>query len=72
MARPPSKRALWDTTITEILAGHYEPDERGKKKPESLYGSVKMWAHLKREGVPVAECRWRELAPTMRASLVSP
>jgi hypothetical protein len=22
----PSKRALWDTTITEILVGYYEPD----------------------------------------------
>jgi putative transposase len=22
----PSKRALWDTGITEILAGYYEPD----------------------------------------------
>lgn len=25
-----SKRALWETTITEILAGVYEPDEHGK------------------------------------------
>jgi class 3 adenylate cyclase len=24
----PSKRALWDTTITEILAGIYEPEPR--------------------------------------------
>ena len=35
----PSKRALWDTTITEILAGYYEPDAEGKRPPESLYGS---------------------------------
>ena len=27
----PSKRALWDTTITEILAGYYEPDADGKR-----------------------------------------
>jgi putative transposase len=51
--RAPSKRALWDATITEILAGYYEPDEHGRKKPESLYGSLKMWAHLQREGIPV-------------------
>ena len=50
----PSKRALWDTTITEILAGYYEPDADGKRPPESLYGSLKMWAHLQREGIPVA------------------
>ena len=41
--------------ITEILAGYYEPDEQGRRKPESLYGSVKMWAHLHREGIPVAK-----------------
>jgi putative transposase len=52
--RAPSKRALWDATITEVLAGYYEPDEAGRHKPESLYGSVKMWAHLQREGIPVA------------------
>ena len=27
--RAPSKRALWDATITEVLAGYYEPDEHG-------------------------------------------
>lgn len=53
--RAPSKRALWDATITEILAGYYESDEHGRKKPESLYGSLKMWAHLQREGIPVAK-----------------
>src|SRR5271166_3847964 len=52
----PSKRALWDTTITEILAGVYEPDEHGKRPPECLYGSLKMWAHLQRQGIPVARC----------------
>lgn len=54
--RAPSKRALWDTTITEILAGYYEPDEHGRRKPESLYGSLKMWAHLQRQGIDVARC----------------
>ena len=38
----PSKRALWDTTITEILAGYYEPDADRKRPPESspLSGSA--------------------------------
>jgi transposase InsO family protein len=52
----PSKRELWDTTITEILARVYEPDEHGKRPPESLYGSLKMWAHLQRQGITVARC----------------
>jgi hypothetical protein len=55
-ASAPSKRALWDTTITEILAGVYEPDAEGKRPPECLYGSLKMWAHLQRQGIPVARC----------------
>ncbi|PKV77129.1 transposase InsO family protein [Nocardia fluminea] len=56
MRRAPSKRALWDTTLTEVLAGHYEPDERGRRTPESLYGAAKMWAYLQRRGIPVARC----------------
>jgi putative transposase len=52
----PSKRELSDTTISEILAGFYEPDEKGNRPPESLYGSLKMWAHLHRQGIPVARC----------------
>jgi putative transposase len=52
----PSKRVLWDTTITEILAGIYEPGADGKRPPESLYGSLKMWAYLQRQGIPVARC----------------
>ena len=55
-ATAPSKRTLWDTTITEILAGYYEPGSDGKRPPECLYGSLKMWAHLQREGIPVARC----------------
>jgi putative transposase len=53
--RAPSKRSMWDAAIIEVLAGYYEPDEHGRRKPESLYGSVKMWAHLRREGIPVAK-----------------
>jgi hypothetical protein len=45
--RAPSKRALWDAAMTEVLAEH------GRRKPESLYGSVvKMWAPLQRSGHP--------------------
>ena len=61
----PSKRALWDTTITEILAGYYETRRRGKRPPESLYGSLKMWAHLQRQGIPVAR---RMVERIMRAN----
>lgn len=54
--RAPSKRALWDQAITAVLAGFYEADPvTGRKRPESLYGAVKMWAHLQREGIPVAK-----------------
>ena len=38
LKRDPSKRALWDMVITEILAGYYEPDIDGRRRPESLYG----------------------------------
>jgi transposase InsO family protein len=56
---------LWDTTITELLAGYYQPDDAGRRRPESLYGAVKMWAHLRRQGVPVARCTVQRL---MRAN----
>ncbi len=63
--REPSKRTLWDMTITEVLAGYYEPDEHGRRRPESLYGATKMWAHLQREGIEVARCTVERL---MRAN----
>jgi putative transposase len=56
VSRAPSQRELWDTVITSVLAGYYEPDEHGRRSPESLYGSVKMWAHLNRQGIRVAKC----------------
>lgn len=65
LGREPSKRALWDMTVTEVLAGYYEPDEHGRRKPESLYGATKMWAHLQREGIEVARCTVERL---MRAN----
>ncbi len=64
-ARPPSARALWDIAVTGVLAGYYEPDDRGRRAPESLYGAVKMWAHLQRQGLRVARCTIERL---MRAN----
>jgi putative transposase len=55
LASGPSKRALWDMTVTEILAGIYEPDAGGRP-PESMYGTVKMWGYLQRHGIEVAKC----------------
>jgi putative transposase len=64
-SRPPSRRALRDQALTEILAGIYEPGERGRRKPESLYGSLKMHAYLRRQGITVARCTVERL---MRAN----
>jgi len=55
-ASGPSKRALWDMTVTEIMAGIYRPDENGRRPPESMYGTVKMWGYLQRQGIEVARC----------------
>ena len=55
LSSAPSKRSLWDAAVTEILAGIYEPDQRGRRPPESLYGSLKMWAYLQRQGIPAAK-----------------
>jgi hypothetical protein len=65
LARPPSKRALWDAAITEVLAGSYEPDEQGHRPPECRYGATKMGACLNREGIEVARCTVERL---MRAN----
>ena len=83
LARPPSKRALWDAAITEVLAGYYEPDEQGHRPPECLYGATKMWAYLSREGIEVARCTVDRLmrangwcgatrARTVRTTVVDP
>jgi hypothetical protein len=83
LGRAPSKRALWEITLTEILAGFYEPNQAGRRPPESLYGSLKMWAHLQRQGVPVARStierlmranRWRGAtrARRVRTTVVDP
>ena len=54
-SRGPSRRALWDTTVTEVLTDIYAP-QHGRRPPESLYGASKMWTYLQRQGVPVARC----------------
>ena len=63
--RPASRRTVRDAWLTAILAGVFEPDERGRRKPESLYGAVKAWAYLRRQGITVARCTVERL---MRAS----
>jgi transposase InsO family protein len=70
LARPPSRRALWDAAITEVLAGYYEPDEQGHRPPECLYGATKMWAYLNRQGIEVARCTVERLmrAPGWRGA----
>lgn len=79
----PSRRALRDAAITEVLAGVYEPGPDGRRPPESLDGSVKMRAHLQRQGIPAARCtagrimrasRWRGTtrARTVRAATPDP
>jgi len=47
---------MWDAAVTEIMAGVYERDENGRRAPESMYGTLKMWEYLQRQGIPVAKC----------------
>jgi putative transposase len=39
-----------------MLAGMSGPGRDGRRAPESLYGAVKAWGHLRRQGVTVARC----------------
>jgi putative transposase len=55
-SRPPSRRALRDAWLTGLLAAMFEPGENGRRAPESLYGAVKAWGHLRRQGIAVARC----------------
>ncbi len=34
----------------------FEPDSRGRRRPESLYGAVKIWGWLGRQDITVARC----------------
>jgi putative transposase len=56
LSHAPSKRELWDAAVTEIMAGIYEPGKNGRRPPESMYGTLKMWEYLQRRGIPVAKC----------------
>ena len=42
--------------VTGLLRSVFEPGTDGRRKPESLYGAVKAWGHLRRQGVQVARC----------------
>ncbi len=64
-SRPPSRRAVRDAWLTALLRAVFEADERGRRRPESLYGAVKAWGHLRRQGVQVARCTVERL---MRAN----
>jgi putative transposase len=48
-----------------MLAGIFEPGRNGRRAPESLYGAVKAWGWLRRQGVTVARCTVERI---MRAS----
>ena len=63
-SRPPSRRALKDEALTEILAGIYEPGPGGRRPPVPVR-QPKMWEHLRRQGITVARCTVERL---MRAS----
>ena len=82
-SRPPSQRSLRDAALTEILAGIYEPGPDGRRPPECLYGSLKMWDYLRRQGIGVAKCTverlmrahgWRGVtrARTVRTTIPDP
>jgi putative transposase len=64
-SRPPSRRAVRDAWLTSLLRQVFEPGERGRRKPESLYGAVKARGYLRRQGISVARCTVERL---MRAN----
>jgi hypothetical protein len=49
LSRAPSRRALWDAAITEILAGVYEPDQHGRRPPVDA-GQRLAWGHPRPHG----------------------
>lgn len=63
--RPPSARARRDEWLTGLLRAVFEPDARGRRRPESLYGAVKIWGWLARQDITVARCTIERL---MRAN----
>ena len=65
LSRPPSRRALRDAWLTGLLREMFEPGTNGRRRPESLYGAVKAWGYLRRQGIAVARCTVERL---MRAN----
>ena len=64
-SRPPSRRAVRDVWLTGLLRQVFEPGPDGRRKPECLYGAVKAWGYLRRQGIAVARCTVERL---MRAN----
>jgi putative transposase len=64
-SRPPSRRAARDAVVTGMLAGVFEPGQGRRPAPESLYGAVRAWGWLRRQGISVARCTVERI---MRAS----
>lgn len=73
-ARPPSKRALWDMTITEILAGHYEPNQPKRRVLADRFGvhQAGMLQDAKLSGLGGCAVTVRASAPTPRVEVISP
>ena len=63
--RPPSAWTQRDARLTSLLRGSFESGGDGGRKPKSLYGAVKAWGYLRREGIEVARCTVERL---MRAN----
>src|SRR5712692_6772127 len=59
------RRQVRDAHLTSLLASVFEPGKDGRRKPESLYGAVKAWGYLRRQGIAVARCTVERL---MRAN----
>lgn len=51
--------------MTAAIAALRRPGKDGRRQPEAMYGSLKTWAYLRRQGVSVARCTVERL---MRAS----
>lgn len=49
VSRPPSARSVRDETLTAAITRIWQEHQR-------VYGADKVWAQLKREGIPVARC----------------
>ena len=64
-SRPPSARAVRDAEIVARIAQIRKPGADGRRRPEALYGSLKTWAWLRRQGADVARCTVERL---MRAN----